>query len=287
MNILLWCLLVFFFLVFAAGMAGSFRLTRRSYLTLTRSPAELGLEFEDVSFPATDGLTLRGWFIPGSDKERAVIQLHGHGGSMDPDIQYVPALHAAGFSVLLFDFRAHGRSEGRITTFGYLERRDAAGAVRYLKETRCFKKVALVGFSLGGMVATLTAPICPAVDALVNDGGPARLRTALRGWWIENVLPAWAGSFAIPLVILCTSLRLRANLWRYEPVRWVGRIAPRPLMIIHGDTDQYCPDMDEVITAGKPDTLWRLPGVGHVQASVVFPEEYRLRLVAFLKTALR
>ena len=79
---------------------------------------------------------------------------------------------------------------------------------------------------------------------------------------------------------------MQANLFLYEPVRWVDKIAPCPLMIIHGEEDQYCPDMDEVIAAGKPDVLWQLPGVGHVQASVEYPEEYRQRLVNFLKTAL-
>lgn len=44
--------------------------------------------------------------------ERALILLHGQAGSsMDPNVQYLPALHAAGFHVLQFDLRAHGRSE--------------------------------------------------------------------------------------------------------------------------------------------------------------------------------
>ena len=208
MNVLLWFILAIVAVILIAGMAGSLRLTRRSYLTLTRSPAEYDLPFENVSFPATDGLTLRGWFIPGPDNERAIILLHGHGGSMDPDVQYIPALHAAGFSVLLFDFHAHGRSDGQITSFGYLERKDAVGAVHFLKETRGCKKVALVGFSLGGMVATLTAPICPEVDAIVNDGGPARLRSALKGWWIENNLPEW---FACHRHSICNFLHFAAH----------------------------------------------------------------------------
>jgi len=62
----------------------------------------------------------------------------------------------------------------------------------------------------------------------------------------------------------------------------VGKIAPRPLMIIHGELDQYCPDFEDLLAAAHPTEVWRLPNVGHVQASQVYPEEYRSRVVAFL-----
>ena len=122
-------LLALLLLLLAAGYAMSRRFTRRSEPDVQRSPAEYGLAFEEVEFPATDGLLLRGWWIPAPGSDRAVIFLHGQGGSMDPDVQYVPALQQAGLSVLMFDFRAHGRSEGRVSTIGYLERQDAWGAL--------------------------------------------------------------------------------------------------------------------------------------------------------------
>jgi dipeptidyl aminopeptidase/acylaminoacyl peptidase len=61
--------------------------TRRYCLLEARSPAELGLPFENVAFSSADGLTLRGWWIPAPGSDRAVIQLHGRSGSMDPDIE--------------------------------------------------------------------------------------------------------------------------------------------------------------------------------------------------------
>jgi len=117
---ILW-LLIPVLLLFTLGLVGSFFLTRRFYLKEIHTPAEYGLEFEEISFPTPDGLTLRGWLVPGSAPERVVVILHGHGGSIDYDVQYIPYLHAAGYSVLQFDFRAHGRSQGNATTFGYLE----------------------------------------------------------------------------------------------------------------------------------------------------------------------
>jgi uncharacterized protein len=155
------------------------------------------------------------------------------------------------------------------------------GAVKYL-QSRGIKRIALVGFSLGGMVAILSAAICPDVAVVIDDGGPVRMRSALKGWAIEQHLPAWSAPILAWLTIVTTSLRLGANLFAYEPLGWVGKIAPRPLMLIHGDRDQYVTDFDDLMKAAQPTEIWRLPGEGHVTASQTYPEEYRRRIIAFL-----
>ena len=261
----------------------SFSLTRRYYLREAHSPEEVGLAFEEVSFQATDGLTLRGWWVPVTGSHEVIIQLHGHGGSMDPDIQYLPAWHAAGYNVLMFDFRGHARSQGNLSTFGYLERRDVQGAVKFVKEQKGMQKVALVGFSLGGMAAILSAPVCPEVDAVVDDGAPARIRSAVAVWGVEHRLPLWLGKILAWSAVFGASIRLGVNLFAYEPVHWIGKIPPRPLMLIHGDLDQYCPDFDDLLAVAQPAEVWRVNDVGHVQAGQVYPEEYRRRIVAFLQ----
>ncbi len=280
MTIALWLLVPIGF-VLVVGLGLSFYLTQRYGLTEIHSPAEYNLAFEEVTFKASDRLALRGLWIPAPGSERAVVILHGHGGSMDYDIQRAPALHQAGFNVLLFDFRAHGRSQGNLATFGYLERRDVLGAVEFLK-SRGIRRIGLLGFSYGGMISMLAAPICPEVDALITDGGPARMRTAITARSVELHLPHWLAALTAWLTVVMTSLRLGANLFRYEPVRWVGRIAARPIFFIHGELDQYCNDFDDLYAAAnEPKELWRLPDVGHTKASEAFPEEHRCRVIEF------
>jgi len=264
------------------GWGLSLYLTHRFTLKEVHSPAEYGLAFENISFQTSDGLTLRGWLVPGRDPERVVVILHGHSGSIDYDLQYVPTLHAAGYNVLQFDFRAHGRSQGRATTFGYLERLDVQGAARFLYG-RGLRRIALHGFSLGGMAAITGAAACPEVSVVVEDGGPARLKTALRGWCLERGVPAALVPFLSWLVLGATSLRFGVNIYRYEPVRWVGKIAPRPLMLIHGERDQYVTDFDDLLRAACPTEVWRLPEEGHVTASLNLKEEYWQRVIAFLE----
>ncbi len=265
------------------GYVLSHLLTRRHRPDERRWPAEYGLDYEEVTFPARDGLTLRGWWIPASGAERAVIFLHGYGGSMDPDVQYVPALHQAGFYVLMFDFRAHGRSDGQMTTVGYLERQDALGALDFVR-AKGIERIGLLGFSMGGVVAMLTAPLCPAVRAVVVDGAPVRLSSALAGRGIEYGLPRWLSLASGWLTVAVTSLWVRANLFHYEPIRWVGQIAPRPLMFIYGARDQFVPaaELDALIAAAhSPKEVWRDPQAGHRTLDQLYPDEYRRRIVAF------
>jgi fermentation-respiration switch protein FrsA (DUF1100 family) len=282
---LLILLLLLLLLLLALGVVLSFRFTRRSRPDTTRSPAEYGLEFQDISFRTADGLTLRGWWIPAPGAERAVIFLHRQGGSMDPDVQYVPAFHAAGFSVLMFDFRAHGRSEGQVSTVGYLERQDALAAIAFVKE-QGIERIGLLGFSMGGVVATLTTPLTPDVRAVISDGGPARMQTALRVRAIEMGVPRPFADLMAWLIGAITSLRVGAGLFYYEPVRQVGKIAPRPILFIRGERDQYVPPADFealLAAAGEPKEVWRVPEAGHRTVDEVYPEEYRRRVVGFLE----
>ena len=289
MIVLLW-LLIPIGLVLATGLTASFILTSRRTRSADHNPGEYGLVFEDVTFKATDGLQLKGCWVPADDTAisgqghppgRAVIILHGHGGSLDWDVHRVPSLHAAGFNVFLFDFRAHGRSRGDLATFGYLERYDVLGAVEFLKN-RGARSIGLLGFSYGAIASMLTAPICPDVHAVISDGGPARLQTALTARGIEMHLPHWMAGALAWLTVVITSARLGVNLFHYEAVRWVGKIAPRPIFFIHGEMDQYLPDFDELYaSASEPKDAWRLPGVGHTKVSEIYPEEFRSRVIDF------
>ena len=282
MSFLPWLLLPLG-LVLILGFGLSFFMTRRFTLTEVHTPAEFGLAYEEVGFPATAGVSLSGVWIPAPASDRAVVILHGHGGSQDLDIQRAPHFHRAGFNVLLFDFRAHGRSEGRLATFGYLERQDVIGAVELLK-ARGMRRIGLLGFSYGGMASMLAAPLCPEINAVVSDGGPARMRSAIAGRAGEFHIPPSLARFLGWLAVAFTSLRLGVNLFRFEPLRWVGKIAPRPILFVHGELDQYLPDFEELYTAAAlPKDAWRVAGVGHTKVSEVHPEEFYARVVGFFE----
>lgn len=281
MPTILWLLIILILLILTAGVLLSIHFTQRSQLGEIHSPNEYGLQFERVEFTTKDGYILRGVWMPTANSDKAVVILHGHNSSYDFDVYRAPALLEAGFNVLLFDFRAHGRSEGTMMTFGYKERWDVLAAIEFL-HNRGMHHIGLLGFSYGGLTAMLTAPICPDVEAVITDGGPARLMTGAAAWAAERGLPSWLSRAMAWLFFSMISIRLGVNLFHYEPIRWVGKISPRPIFFIHGDHDLFCADFDELYAAAnEPKELWRLPEAGHTTASQLYPEEHARRVIDF------
>jgi hypothetical protein len=122
------------------------------------SPSEHGLEYEDVTFPARDGVPLEGWFIPAPRSGKLIIANHPMGFSRsgmptqyEPwhadwaasgngfEVDLVPdykILHDAGYNVLAYDLRNHGLSSaanGGVSTHGITEWRDIAGSLAYAR----------------------------------------------------------------------------------------------------------------------------------------------------------
>jgi len=127
------------------------------------NPKHYGLNYERVSFPTEDGLTLRGWFIPAESsslqqparekgtREACATLLFGHGYPFDKAniLQHALFLHSR-FNLLLFDFRYFGESDGAFTTAGLLETRDVKAAVEYVKGRKDVDptRIGAMGFSL-------------------------------------------------------------------------------------------------------------------------------------------
>jgi pimeloyl-ACP methyl ester carboxylesterase len=162
---------------------------------IDRSPADVGLEYEDIGFRATDGVPLRGWFVPRAEPEPgpAVVFVHGwlwnrlgnRAGLVpvpDKDVDFLPAtraLHDAGYGVLLFDLRNHGESAADPPiTYGPYEARDFAGAVKYLRRRPDVDEARIggLGCSMGANTMLFGTPTCQPVKALLAVQ-PARLPT--------------------------------------------------------------------------------------------------------------
>jgi uncharacterized protein len=137
---------------------------------ILRWPNEYGMEYEEVFFPAIDGVTLEGWFIP-ANSDRLIICNHpmpcnryGYPGHLTPwtgfggfEVNFLPEykiLHDAGYNVLAYDMRNHGRSgmgSGGVNGHGVLEYRDVIGSLHFAKSRQATKtmRTALYSRCLG------------------------------------------------------------------------------------------------------------------------------------------
>ena len=245
------------------------------------SPRDLGLEYEDVRFTTDDGVTIAGWLVhAGRETRTAVIVLHGFGGHRLPELAaFVPWLRER-HHVLQFDFRGHGHSDPGPITLGSHERRDVAAAVRFL-EARGLGPIALFGVSMGAATAIISAPDLP-VAAVVADAPFAELHHPVANRLRQAGYPL--PELGARAIVLGGSLRTRTRL--PDPIRAVGRIAPRALLLV-------APQRDELISwhqseklhraAGEPKELFVVPAAGHAEAYAVAPEAYRARVLDFLE----
>src|SRR5262249_7333026 len=103
-----------------------------------------------VEFPSESGSTIRGWLIPGRKGAGAIALMHGYRGDRVQLLGRASFLLEAGYSLLLFDFQAHGESGGKRITLGYLESRDARAAVEFLRQHCPGEKIGVIGLSMGG-----------------------------------------------------------------------------------------------------------------------------------------
>jgi pimeloyl-ACP methyl ester carboxylesterase len=288
MNFAAWLLLILAAVLLAAVLMAS-TVVKRHPQKVFLDPGQFGLDFEYSAFTSADGIDLVGWWIPAPGSTRAIICLHGYAGSCDPDLEYAPDLHAAGFNLLYFDFRAHGRSRGSITSIGALEVQDCLAAIRFGKE-KGSQSIGLLGFSMGGRVAVLTAAEHPdGVKALISDGGPARLTTAIAADLDEKHVPGFLSAALAYIIVLGMSLLSQKNLFSHEPYNQASKLAPLPVLFIHGGRDAHTrvDELDRMVReAGEHAECWVVPQAGHRNVQEFVGEEYIQRVIAFFKNNL-
>ena len=256
-------------------------------LPLTLRPADLGLTAETVIFRASDGVTLHGWLLRQPDRHRPVIILcHGMAANRSDVLPLAHALYRGGYQAFLFDFRAHGESGGRVTSFGWTEQRDAEAACRWLRADAALADVAwgMYGLSMGGAVALQTAAHTAEIRAVVVDSTYKDLQSSMllhvRLMYHMPSKPLW------PWLATAYWLRYRAWPTRVSPMQAARRMDDRALFIISGTLDPRIPAEDaEAIyaAAAGPKELWIIPGAVHAGGYVLSPGEHADRVLAFFR----
>jgi len=239
------------------------------------------LHTENVEFPSASGATIHGWFIPGETNKGAVILMHGvHGnrGSLVPRAEF---LSRAGYSVLLFDFQAHGESLGKQITFGHLESRDATAAVDFIHQKLPGEKVGVIGISLGAASALLAEPPLP-VNAMVLESSYPTIYQATEDRMIVRF--GWLGRLATPLLICQLEPRLGISQADLSPIDH-ARTVTAPKFFIAGTTDRNTTIGESkalFAAAAEPKQSWWVDGAAHVDIYHFVGSEYEQRVLAFL-----
>jgi len=134
------------------------------------TPAAIGLSFEDINLKTADGLSIFAWYIPAPDARAVLLFCHGNGGNISHRLDSIKIFHDIGLSVLIFDYRGYGRSEGEPTEKGtYL---DAEAAWDFLIKEKGIEpaRIVIFGRSLGSAVAAELAMRRKAGALIIESG---------------------------------------------------------------------------------------------------------------------
>ena len=250
------------------------------------TPADLGVPHESLEALTRDGLRLLAWYLPGV-RDAAVVVSGGHRGRPGDVLGVSAALQRAGFHVVVFGWRGTPGSDPAAHTLGVFERRDLEGAIDAIQGRLGDVPVGLLGYSLGGAVSLVVAGEDPRVRAVCADSAFSDPAGVLADG-VERVLRIPGAVLTAPVAAV-VALRTGARLADFSPLNAVGRIAPRPLLLIHGERDQAVPPghaRDLYEEAGEPRQLWLVPRAGHVGAYFADRDHYLERVVGFFDHAL-
>jgi pimeloyl-ACP methyl ester carboxylesterase len=262
---------------------------------------------EEISVRTSDGLDLRGCYLRSQQPRRSGVILFGleFGSSRWGCAPYCQFLVDKGFDVCAVEFRGQGDSDAQpgyeprqwVTNY---ELQDIQAALAYLKGRPDSDPngVGFFGISKGGSAGVMAAAEDPYVRCCVTDGIFSTRSTMIpymRKWvsiistryWLQRILPEWYyGLFAddglrrIQEANQCTFPELE---------RALPRLAPRPLLMIHGAADTYIkPAMARALfgKARQPKEFWLVEDAKHNQALQVAGDAYRQRVHAFFKVHL-
>lgn len=279
----------------------------------TPPPLAMGpMDFErivgqTVRFRSFDGTSLRGMWLwaPRFVRPRGtVVFCHEFGSDMYSCARYVRPLMEAGYNIFTFDFRKHGESS-RPGSYRPLqwpsdrELEDVLGAIAYasarLQAEKMDDSIGLFGISRGAGAAILAAASNESVKAILCDGAFSTEATLI------SLMKRWASIFArvklvyenhhpvfwkmlYRLMIFFAQPRMGC---RYPSVRRaLHEMAPRPIMLIHGQRDSYIrEDQTRLLyqVAPPPKYMWIVPEAKHNQSVLVEPRQYAQRTVAFFR----
>ena len=232
--------------------------------SLWATPADLGMNFEAVQFPAQDGVRLAGWFVPGkrlegqrvSGEGATLVMVHGwpwnrlgdagedilaklHGGRAVDLLRLAYALHQDGYNLLMFDLRNHGESAAAgPVLFGKQEARDLLGALDYLRMRPDVDngRIGAIGFSMGGNTVLYSLAETQDIRAAVAVQ-PTSPAVFAKGFARDLMGPL--GAFVVPLVDWVYKLVGGVRLGEIRPSSALAQAGDTPVLFVQGDGDHW------------------------------------------------
>jgi uncharacterized protein len=246
-------------------------------------PVDFHLEAEEVVVKSRDGFLLSAWYIRGS-RPAAIILAHGLAGDKDFTAFHAASLAPSGYHLLLLDLRAHGRSQGELSTMGVNEANDILGALDFLRIQPEIdpQQIGALGISMGAQAVIRAAARDQGIRAMVLEGlGPRNIEDH------PEEPRTWIRQLYMPLNFLMYAMvNWFAGIPEPEGTTFILRRLRRPVLLIStGKKAGQVFNREFKIAAGRQAVLWELPNAPHAAAFFVDKKGYVSRMLALFEAA--
>jgi len=229
-----------------------------------------------------------------------IITVHGGGRDRREFHRFETFINAAGYEMLLFDYRDHGISEGqgKGMDWGNASYHDVLGAAHFAKHCLQWDKVICLGVSNGAVLTLLAASHDQGnlIDGVVAESPFMSLASG-----VHDVIDIEAHSYpkmvqlfslvVIPLVVLLLHFRLGGLMGiprSSSCLAMIDQIGSRPVLLIHGTADnRFRPSQTIRLFEAlkhKDKELWLVEGGKHTEVYDHAPLEYQNKLLTFIRT---
>ncbi len=283
-------LIVILFINLAAGALLAIHLSsprKRSYMDdYCFTPFETSVPFETVEFETKDGLTLRGWWLPGS-KNKVIIGLSGRMGTKSDLLGVGTYLNKSGYHVLQFDYRDSGMSDPSTISMGELELEDIKAAVDFASKKVPGASIGVIGFSMGASIGICAAEKDKRISALVCDS-PFSSSEDIIFQRFKKIIP-------LPFFLLKRSFRIWTRvIYGYDGrglrvIDSAGRLDLVDLLVVISGIDSVIlPSQQREVyeAAPEPKQLLEFPDADHCGGYFRDRKGYVERIISFFDNAL-
>lgn len=282
LKILLRIALLAAIVVIAIPIIFLFKLTGSMHKPIAPPDKFFAVPVEDLTVLSSDGVQLSGWYLAGNNNKIAAVLCHGIEANRWQMVDQARFLNRAGHPVILFDFRNHGISGGKNTSYGWFERLDAMAMVDEMRRRSPGSKVVLWGLSMGAATSLLAAPEILELAGVIAE---SPFDTMENTFYHHNELyfhmPDWP---SIPIILALMGAVGDYDADEVSPIAAVARSGRVPMLFVAGEEDKrMLPEMVRKIAKAHPGRHSFYIGKGsHAIIFQASGSDYKKEVLSFL-----
>lgn len=233
------------------------------------TPAEYGYEFQEIKIPTKNSKYLYGWWVPTNNPNNGnkptIILIHGWSRNVDRTMSYIKRLHPAGYNLLAFDSRCHGKSNDDKFSSIVKFMEDIRAAIDYSEKLPNvdINRIGAIGLSIGGAALLYAASLDKRIKSLVTIGAFSHPKKVMGDEFKKRKIPYFP---FVWFIFKYMEFRIGTKFNVIAPSNNIMK-SNANIFLIHGVDDATVPidQAEELHNAGQPDKvqLWKVEDKGH------------------------